>query len=457
MKILSYLLLLGLSFMVACANPPVPDTTLPTVVLSINPVAPVAGGSIILKAVALDNVGVVQVKFFLGSTSLGVDFSSPYELIVPANLVSSGDQEFKAVAADAAGNVQETKLVVAVAVADATPPTLTLGIDKPILFVGNTALLTADATDNVGVKQVQFFINETSLGIDTSAPFEQTVAATNIVEGFATFKAIATDAIGLSSETRLGVVVNLVDTTPPIVGLRTSSTAPLVGQAFKLLADAEDDVAMRQVEFLNGDTSLGVDTTAPFEQEITAVQATVGVKAFKAVATDANGNTDVSALNVEVVVPNISFTVKLKQITIANRSPDEFDQTLQIVGSFKAQLQLTTGGVQDEKVTLSIPSVLQPIILRAGLNTFDNPQVLQGTNLPNSKIVMLGEVFEKDSNTLLHKFSQVIGSPAIPLSAVVNATAQNPAVLQFQLNTQVGTSQAENDSILVFFEIFRNP
>lgn len=80
----------------------VPDTTPPTVSLT----APAGGdvaGTVTVSATAADNVGVSQVQFFAGATSIGTATSAPYS--VQWNTVGlTGTQQLTAVARDGAGN-----------------------------------------------------------------------------------------------------------------------------------------------------------------------------------------------------------------------------------------------------------------------------------------------------------------------------------------------------------------
>jgi uncharacterized protein (TIGR03118 family) len=89
----------------------VPDTTAPTVTIT----APAAGdvsGTVTVSATAADNVGVAQVQFFAGATSIGTDTTAPYS--VQWNTTGlTGAQQLTAVARDGAGN-EATSTAVAV-------------------------------------------------------------------------------------------------------------------------------------------------------------------------------------------------------------------------------------------------------------------------------------------------------------------------------------------------------
>ena len=81
------------------------------------------------------------------------------------------------------------------------------------------------------------------------------------------------------------------DTTPPTVSLTSPSPGSTASHVVSLAATASDDVGVKAVEFfLDGSTSLGVDTTAPYLGEWDSTTASNGSHALTAVARDAAGN-----------------------------------------------------------------------------------------------------------------------------------------------------------------------
>lgn len=90
----------------------VPDVTPPTVSIT----APTGGdvtNTVTVTATAADNVGVSQVQFFAGGTSIGTVTSAPYTVQWNSNTAGAGIVQLTAVAKDGAGN-QTTSAAVAV-------------------------------------------------------------------------------------------------------------------------------------------------------------------------------------------------------------------------------------------------------------------------------------------------------------------------------------------------------
>jgi hypothetical protein len=77
--------------------------------------------TVTVSADAADNIGVAQVEFFAGETSIGVDTTSPYSIEWDTTAIANGDMDLTAVAKDAFGNAT-TSAAVAVTVNNAAGP-----------------------------------------------------------------------------------------------------------------------------------------------------------------------------------------------------------------------------------------------------------------------------------------------------------------------------------------------
>ena len=110
------------------------------------------------------------------------------------------------------------------------------------------------------------------------------------------------------------------DTTAPTIGLQAAPASVSVGSSVTLTATASDNVGVTSVKFYRGDTLLATDTTAPYEYTQATTASDVGSLSFKAVASDAAGNTASAAASVTVkavIAPDTakpSVNVTLTQI-----------------------------------------------------------------------------------------------------------------------------------------------
>jgi chitinase len=112
-----------------------------------------AGATITVSANAADSDGTVaQVQFFRGTTSLGVDTSSPYS--VSWSNVAAGSYAIKAVATDNAGATGTSALanitVNPVTSPDTTAPSVPAGLAAPSVTSSSINLTWTASTDNAG-------------------------------------------------------------------------------------------------------------------------------------------------------------------------------------------------------------------------------------------------------------------------------------------------------------------
>lgn len=154
---------------------------------------------------------------------------------------------------------------------------------------GDPVSVTADASDTDGtITSVEFFVNGSSIGTDTNSPFS---ASFSIAEGASSITVVATDNDGASTTS---TAINVSATTPnqaPTVAISSPSNGATFtdGDAVSISASASDaDGNIASVEFFVNGSSIGVDTSAPYESSFT-----IGVGAFtiSATATDNDGAT----------------------------------------------------------------------------------------------------------------------------------------------------------------------
>jgi uncharacterized protein (TIGR03118 family) len=96
-----------------------PDTVAPKVTLTNAPGT--VSGTVALTATATDDVGVVSVKFFAGTTLVGTATKAPFTVQWDTTTVANGAYQLTAQAADAAANTT-TSAPVAVTVSNTAPP-----------------------------------------------------------------------------------------------------------------------------------------------------------------------------------------------------------------------------------------------------------------------------------------------------------------------------------------------
>jgi endoglucanase len=93
------------------------------------------------------------------------------------------------------------------------------------------------------------------------------------------------------------------DTTKPVVSLASSATTVATASTITLTATATDNTGVTRVDFFDGTTLLGTDTTSPYTQTVALTGANNGTHSYTAKASDAAGNNATSA----AMIVNVSI------------------------------------------------------------------------------------------------------------------------------------------------------
>jgi uncharacterized protein (TIGR03118 family) len=209
-----------------------PDIVAPTGVAVTAPAAAATvSGTVDVTANATDTVGVARVVFAVRvgttTTEIGTDTSAPFSASWNTGSTANGAATLTATAFDAFGNSTASPGIAVTVnnVADTTAPTV--GITAPTGGdVTGTVAVSANATDNVGVSQVEFFAGTTSLGVDTTAPYS-VQWSTAAFTGAQQLTAVARDGAGnTTTSAAVAVTVTVPTPAPTLAQLQSSIFGP---------------------------------------------------------------------------------------------------------------------------------------------------------------------------------------------------------------------------------------
>ncbi len=175
------------------------------------------------------------------------------------------------------------------------------------------AIVNASDADG-SIASVDLYINNTFVRQEKAAPYEwnytvNDLLISNLAAGTYTLKAIATDNIGKTAESSVVITISPVIVTNPCVGNSLpiiSITSPMTNASFNegtpvtLTANASDNGSIAQVEFFNGNISLGTDNTSPYSISLSSLAA--GSLTITAIAKDNCNATKTAA--------PVTFTIK---------------------------------------------------------------------------------------------------------------------------------------------------
>lgn len=165
-----------------------------------------------------------------------------------------------------------------------TSPAAGSGITK-----GSTLPINANATDNVAVTKVEFYVDGTLKNTDVTAPYGFTWDTSAATVATHTLIAKAYDAAtNVTTSAPVNITVSAADT-PPTVSLLTpvSGTAITIGGTVDITAQASDNSGVARVEFYVDNVLKSTDTTAPYAYSWPTSGVAAGSHSISAKAYDA--------------------------------------------------------------------------------------------------------------------------------------------------------------------------
>jgi hypothetical protein len=222
-----------------------------------------------IRKVALVRLGAVTHSVNMEQRYVPLSFTASTDTLIAtapssANIAPPG--VYMLFIVDAAG-VPSVARMVTVSGNGAPTVTLTQPAGGASVTAPATVDLAANATDADGtVAKVEFFNGATKLGEDTTAPFAYTW--TGVAAGTYTLTARATDNLGLSAtSTAAAITVNATSNAAPTAAITAPSTGSIYPwhPTITIAATATDsDGTISRVEFFDGASLLGQDTSAPY-------------------------------------------------------------------------------------------------------------------------------------------------------------------------------------------------
>ncbi len=259
----------------------------------ITPVADAAVcGVVTIEATASDDNGITVIRFEVDGVLIGTDDASPYQQEWDSALASDGEHTIAITAFDAKQQSAGDSITVTVSqTGEACDDKPNVVITAPsaggdTVYVTGTVEITADASDDVGVKKVEFYVDNALLGEDTSTPFALSWKSTDFDEGAHSLKAIAYDTGGQTATAQLEVTL---DHTAPKVTI-VSPTSTTYTDLVPLEAAIVEPYAIASVVFQVKGQAAKTLYEPPWNWQVSGLDLPNGVSTLDVVATDGAGN-----------------------------------------------------------------------------------------------------------------------------------------------------------------------
>ena len=189
-----------------CAGPQV-DTTAPVAAITAPANNATVSGPINVTATATDSEsGIQNVTFSVsGRTDLtAIDTTAPYERALDTTLLNNGPITLTTVATNGAGLTTTVSRSITINNTVTPPPDTTkptVSVSSPAdgaTVIGGSLLVTANASDNVGVNKVDLYVDGVFKLSDTTSPYSFSVSG--LSDGIHQLYAVASDASNNSQQ-----------------------------------------------------------------------------------------------------------------------------------------------------------------------------------------------------------------------------------------------------------------
>ncbi|TKJ36270.1 MAG: hypothetical protein CEE38_12710 [Planctomycetes bacterium B3_Pla] len=266
----------------------------------------ILSGTVSVTADASDDNGVTQVEFSVNPATppiIGVDTEAPYGVPWDSTAVTDDLYIITATATDTTGQTASHSILVLVSNAVSNPPTLTITSPTNGSTVSGTIDVAANASADNGISQVAFFVDATSIGVDTDAPYGVTWNSASVADGVYMIIATATDMIGHTASDLIFVQVSNAANNPPTVEI----TSPPDGSEFN---DGESIAfAGTAIDAEDGDITVLLSWTSSIDGSIgsggsfSSSNLSVGTHTITASVTDSGSASTSDSITVTVTVP----------------------------------------------------------------------------------------------------------------------------------------------------------
>lgn len=228
------------------------------------------------------------------------------------NLDPAHSYSFAVTAYDAAG--AESAYSNVVTIPEMQAPVTSITYPANAVTVAGVVSVTADATDNVGVAKVEFYVNGVLKATDTGSPYVFSWDTTALTPGTYTLSTKAYDAAGNIGQSQSVTVTVANDLQAPTISLTSPSNNLTVKGTVSIAANAADNVGVSRVEFYLNNALLGATNMAPYAYNWNTQSVVNGVYNVTAKAYDSAGNVGLS----QVVTVNVSNDVTVPIVTLTS-------------------------------------------------------------------------------------------------------------------------------------------
>jgi len=229
------------------------DNKLPTVSITSPEDGAFVEGKVVIRVEAQDDKGIDQVYFYIDDNFITADGESPYEYTWDVSELNPGtEHEITVTAYDRSGNDASDEISVTIGAEDDIPPDVTINHPSYGSSVGGELCICVEATDNIKVDNVIFFIDDVEVFDDNTAPYEydwNTAGLEHDTEHY--IDVFAYDQAGNEGRDSVRVIIDIMH---PEVSIMEPDDGARVWGIVPILVDAVDNDEVVYVDFYIDDS-----------------------------------------------------------------------------------------------------------------------------------------------------------------------------------------------------------
>ena len=234
------------------------DTTPPTVSITFPGNGAWVKGIQTVSVVAIDSVGISKVVLYVDGVLISTDTSSPYSFSLNTGVYADGSTHtIRADAYDTSNNKASAQISVKV---DNKAPTVYTTSPSNGATLSGSAIWSAAASDNMGVKFVYFFVDGGLYSSSLTFPYVQTLSTSGYSNGAHKFMAIAYDIAMNEARHEITVNINNPDITSPTVTITNPANGAVVSGTTNIDVRSFDVNSVTRVEYYADGALVGSDS-----------------------------------------------------------------------------------------------------------------------------------------------------------------------------------------------------
>ncbi len=223
---------------------------------------------------ALSDGTTIDVQNHTTATITGLDPDKSYNFAVTAYNTSNIEGSYSNV----------------ITVDEQLPPTVAISSPADTINVNGTVFVNVNASDNVGVSKVEYYVNNQLVATNVAVPYVYSWDTTPLAPGAYTLMAKAYDAAGNVGQSSTVSVTVVKDTTAPSVSLTSPAVGAEVSGTVTITAASSDNVGVSKVEFYNDGVLLYAGNEAPYSYSWDTTNVANGSHTLTAKSYDAANN-----------------------------------------------------------------------------------------------------------------------------------------------------------------------